>query len=100
MIVDQQKSLRAKLNNDLGRHLKSCVQQPLVRNAQIEIVKDNPAVVKTILAAGEEACRKAEFKQAGESDTETVDCAVKVSLERKRKDAVRHREHRGEPGPG
>ena len=100
MIVDQQKSLMAKLNDDLGRHLKSCAQQPLVRNAQIAIAKDNLAGLKTILAAGEEACRKAEFKQAGESDTETVDCAVKVLLGRNRKDAVRHREHRGEPGPG
>ena len=61
MIVDQQKSLMAKLNNDLGRYLKSCARQPLVRNAQIAIVKDNPEGVKTILAAGEEACRKAEF---------------------------------------
>ena len=67
---------------------------------QIAIVKGNPAVVKTILAAGEEACRKAEFKQEGESDTETVDYAGKVLLGRKWKDAVRHREHRGEPGPG
>merc|ERR1719456_981777 len=58
MIIDQQNALMAQLNYDLDMHLKSCAEQLAVLDAQIAIVKDDLAVVKTIISAGEEACKK------------------------------------------
>jgi len=76
MIIDQQNVLLAQLNEDLEAHLRSCAKQISIVQAQIDIVADDLKVVKTIIAAGEEACKKTFLLQeAGEADLTVKACA-------------------------
>merc|ERR550514_1815951 len=76
MIIDQQNVLLAQLNADLEAHLTSCAQQLAILDAQIAIVQDDLNVVKTIISAGEEACKATMLMQdTGEADFTVRACA-------------------------
>merc|ERR1719163_2191461 len=78
MIIDQQNVLLAQLNADLEAHLQSCAEQLAIKDAQIAIVTDDLNVVKTIISAGEEACKKTMLMQdgaTGEADFTVHACA-------------------------
>merc|ERR1719238_1702697 len=75
-MIDQQNVILAQLNADLEAHLKSCAQQLAILDAQIAIVQDDLNVVKTIISAGEEACKATMLMQdAGEADFTVRACA-------------------------
>jgi len=74
MNIDEQNAILAELNEQLDAHLLSCAKQIAIIKAQIAIVEDDLKVVKTIIEAGEEACKGALLLQKG-STQEAVDRA-------------------------